>query len=213
MFTNQQKELLEAPLSRDVVKTRAQAGRSVSYVENWHVINEANRIFGFDGWSSETVEVHCVAERERLIGENKRPGFGVSYVARVRVTVGEISRDGYGAGHGIDLDMGQAHESAVKEAESDAQKRALRMFGNQFGLALYDKTQANVVDEAEASRQQYIEQCKAKIAAFEDGDRDAILKWWFTEEKARQDFDLGPADVIALKNLASAKSHLPKRSE
>ncbi len=37
--------------------------------------------------------------------------------------------------------------SAIKEAETDAMKRALMTFGNPFGLALYDKDQANVVDE------------------------------------------------------------------
>src|SRR3546814_5327148 len=40
--------------------------------------------------------------------------------------------------------VGQAHESAIKESETDAMKRALMTFGNQFGLALYDKTRANV---------------------------------------------------------------------
>ena len=34
----------------------------------------------------------------------------------------------------------------IKEAETDAEKRALKTFGNQFGQALYDKTQSNVVD-------------------------------------------------------------------
>lgn len=51
-----------------------------------------------------------------------------------------------GAGHGIDADLGLAHESAVKEAETDAMKRCLMTFGNPFGLALYDKTQANVAE-------------------------------------------------------------------
>src|SRR3546814_21006699 len=37
-----------------------------------------------------------------------------------------------------------AHESAKKESETDAMKRALMTFGNQFGFALYDKTRANV---------------------------------------------------------------------
>jgi recombination DNA repair RAD52 pathway protein len=31
------------------------------------------------------------------------------------------------------------HESAIKEAETDAMKRAFRTFGNTFGLALYQK--------------------------------------------------------------------------
>ena len=108
----------------------------------------SNRIFGFDGWTRETVDLRCVAERERKIGADKRDGWGVSYVAKVRVVVlaGDslVTREGLGSGHGIDSDLGTAHESAVKEAETDAMKRALMTFGNPFGLALYDKDQANV---------------------------------------------------------------------
>jgi hypothetical protein len=55
-----------------------------------------------------------------------------------------LVREGSGAGHGIDVDLGQAHESALKEAETDAMKRALMTFGNPFGLALYDKAQRQV---------------------------------------------------------------------
>jgi hypothetical protein len=40
--------------------------------------------------------------------------------------------------------LGDAHESALKEAETDATKRALTTFGNLFGLALYDKDQLGV---------------------------------------------------------------------
>jgi hypothetical protein len=40
--------------------------------------------------------------------------------------------------------LGDAHESALKEAETDATKRALTTFGNLFGLALYDKDRAGV---------------------------------------------------------------------
>src|SRR5512143_2596164 len=42
---------LSAKLPASAVKSRSQAGRSVSYVEGWHVIAEANRIFGFDNWT------------------------------------------------------------------------------------------------------------------------------------------------------------------
>ena len=41
----------------------------------------------------------------------------------------------------IDADLGQAHESAIKEAETDSMGRALMTLGNPFGLALYDKQQ------------------------------------------------------------------------
>ena len=148
MFTPDQIAALDAPLNKANVKTRSQAGRELSYVEAWHAIAEANRIFGFDGWDRETVELRQLGD-VRMVGTNCRVG----YSARVRITVranGQtIVREGCGFGSGIDKDADQAHESALKEAESDAMKRALMTFGNPFGLALYDKTQANVVFEAD----------------------------------------------------------------
>ena len=149
MFTPSQQELLAAPLDRANVQTRSQSNRNFSYLEGWHVIAEANRIFGFDGWQRETLHCQCVSERERSIGSGVDPrggrsGWGVTYTAKARIQVGEIIREGSGAGHGIDMDLGQAHESAIKEAETDAMKRALMTFGNQFGLALYDKQQRQV---------------------------------------------------------------------
>ena len=77
----------------------------------------------------------CVAQAERTIAR-----------VRITITAGQRSliREGSGAGHGIDADLGLAHESALKEAETDATKRALMTFGNPFGLALYDKQQRQV---------------------------------------------------------------------
>lgn len=146
MFNADQIEQLSAPLKADHVRQREQAGRMLSYIEGWHVIAEANRIFGFDGWQRHTLEHRCVAETERTIGKGnyQKAGWGVTYIAKVRIIVGAVVRDGLGAGHGIDADKGIAHESAIKEAETDAMKRALMTFGNQFGLAIYDKTMANV---------------------------------------------------------------------
>lgn len=150
-FTEEQHKELSAPLLRSNVKTRKQSGRNLSYIESWRAIEEANRIFGFDGWTSETVETRMVNQSERLIGDRKEKGWNVSYVARVRVVVfaGDtiVTREGVGAGHGIDRDLGQAHESAIKESESDARKRALMTFGYPLGLALYDKDQENVADD------------------------------------------------------------------
>lgn len=143
-FSTEQIAALSAPLDRAKVQTRSQAGRSLAYLEGWQAIAEANRIFGFDGWQRETTAVQCVSERERTLGSSNRAGWGVTYTARVRIRVGDVIREGSGAGHGIDADLGQAHESALKEAETDAMKRALMTFGNPFGLALYDKQQREV---------------------------------------------------------------------
>jgi DNA repair and recombination protein RAD52 len=149
MFSQEQIEQLEAHLSRAHVSTRQQSGRNLSYIEGWFAIKEANRIFGFDQWNRETIDIRLLAEKPRQIGRDERAkdGWGVSYFAKVRVTVGTVVREGCGTGHGIDVDLGLAHESALKEAETDAMKRALMTFGNPFGLALYDKTQADVSDD------------------------------------------------------------------
>jgi hypothetical protein len=152
-FSLEQIAALAAPLDRANVKQREQSGQKLSYIEGWVAIAEANRIFGFDCWQRETVTLKCVSQLERPVGKQLRPGWGVTYSARVRITVtagglSPIIREGSGAGHGIDVDLGQAHESALKEAETDAMKRALMTFGNPFGLALYDKLQREVEGDA-----------------------------------------------------------------
>lgn len=124
-FTAEQVAALAAPLDRTKVKKREQGRGRVSSLEGWQVIAEANRIFGFDGWQRQTTSSHCVSQAERSIGRDHRPGWGVTDIARVRVTVAvhggaPLIREGSGAGHGIDVDPGQAHESALKGAETDA---------------------------------------------------------------------------------------------
>ena len=49
-----------------------------------------------------------------------------------------------GQGEGKAPTPGQAHDLALKGAETDATKRALATFGNPFGLALYDREQVGV---------------------------------------------------------------------
>lgn len=134
----EQQAQLKAPLSSANVKKNP---RGFDYVEAWHAIAEANRIFGFDGWTRETVDLRQLGE-PRVVNNNTRVG----YMAKVRITVGDVVREGCGFGQGINSDVDMAHESALKEAESDAMKRALMTFGNPFGLALYDKAKANVED-------------------------------------------------------------------
>jgi len=133
-FSKEQVDFLKQPIDPKVVSSRQQGKMQLSYLESWYVINEANRIFGFDGWWSETVQLDCVHSDE----------FCVTYIAKVKVTVGNVIREGVGAGHGKGERVGQGdkHESAVKEAESDARKRALMQFGNLFGLSLYDGKKA-----------------------------------------------------------------------
>ena len=113
-------------------------GKYGEYIEGVHAIYEANRIFGFDGWS-------CSTDRLDVTNEESEGGkHRVGYIAIVSVCVDGVKRSGTGHGQGFGKSLGDAHDSAAKEAETDALKRALRTFGNPFGLALYDKTKANV---------------------------------------------------------------------
>jgi DNA recombination protein Rad52 len=150
-FNAKQIEALEGPLARDHVKQRVQARQQLSYIEGWVAIAEANRIFGFDAWDRETVTL--IETNRELVNLSSANGgryqqWRVGYLAKVRVRVDGTVREGTGFGSGMAKPeaLGEAIESAAKEAETDAMKRALMTFGNPFGLALYDKTQANVAD-------------------------------------------------------------------
>ena len=128
-------EQLKAPLDPKAIKPPPQ-GKFGEYVDGLHVIREANRIFGFSGWSYEVTRLELVCRVETQSAQIR-----VGYLCAVKVLVDGVYREGTAVGNGAGKPDNEAdiHESAVKEAETDALKRALRTFGNTFGLALYDK--------------------------------------------------------------------------
>lgn len=152
MFSPEQKAALSAKLDPAHITQRSQSGRTLDYIEGWFAISEANRIFGFDGWDRETVEMQEI-RRDQVNDKYGKPQWRVGYMAKVRISVGEVRREGTGFGSGAMADLGEAIESAIKEAETDAMKRALMTFGNPFGLALYDKSRENVGIDAPANSQ------------------------------------------------------------
>ncbi len=139
-FSRKQLGALRRNLDSRVVRTREANGRQLSYLEGWYVISEANRIFGFDGWSRETLESRCVLAREN------RGTFLAIYIARVRITVQSagvtVIREGHGSGEGRGTSPAEVHDIALKAAETDATKRALATFGKPFGLELYRSDKA-----------------------------------------------------------------------
>ncbi|MGH9550921.1 MAG: Rad52/Rad22 family DNA repair protein, partial [Terriglobales bacterium] len=143
-FTDAQVKSLEAKLSSKHVRTRRVRDTTLAYVEGWHVIAEANRIFGYDAWDRRTLSTNCVWS-----GSGNQ-GHAAAYTARVRISVRAgtitITREGCGSGEAKALGPGAAHELALKAAETDATKRALATFGNPFGLALYDRELAGVTN-------------------------------------------------------------------
>jgi len=152
---------LQKKLNPAHVKPPAQ-GKYGSYVDGHHVISEANRIFGEDGWSYSITRLELVSRIDT--GNAGGSQIRVGYMATVRVQVGDSFKEGAALGSGMSKadNEADAHESAIKEAETDALKRALRTYGNTFGLALYDKTGADVgVDAPKATKEEIDAACEA----------------------------------------------------
>jgi DNA recombination protein Rad52 len=134
---------LKAKLDPKHVKSRKQGGATLSYIEGWRAIKTMNDIFGHLNWSRHTVNL-----REICRYTNKNGNHVVGYEAKVIIAVNlpdvSLTREGTGYGNGIAGDLFSAIESAGKEAETDAMKRAMMTLGNPLGLALYDKKQSDV---------------------------------------------------------------------
>jgi DNA recombination protein Rad52 len=178
---------LEKSIPRDEVSTRdGGKGQRLSYLETWRVIDLLNEAFGNLGWDSETKELVQVTGTQY-------PTYRATVRLRAIVQVGEgsylnITKEG--SGWGADKSDRNQHEMAVKEAESDALKRAAMKFGKRLGLALYDKSQEFVADEepkaapavAPSARQVVKTQAKPSVAPKELApvpaakDREVVIK-------------------------------------
>ena len=112
---------LSAKLSTDNVKTRRGGRDKLAYVEAWYCIDVMNKIFGFAGWSH---QIHRLEEVSRvcLQGEGKAARFNVTYLSESVVRVGNAVYRDTGTGHGQNMPIGDAIESASKEAVYDSGK-------------------------------------------------------------------------------------------
>lgn len=109
----------------------------MSYIEGWKALNLANEIFGFNGWSSELVNIQV--DFLDSLGSG-RVSLGLSVVVRITIRDGTYHEDfGYGFLENA-KNKAVAFEKCKKEAFTDGLKRCLRCFGNVLGNCLYDKT-------------------------------------------------------------------------
>ena len=128
---------LDKQLGPEYISSRpGAAGQKVHYLPAEKVINLANEVFGFNGWSSaiQNIQIDFVDENQ-----NGRVSLGLSVIVRVTLKDGTFHED-VGYGH-IENCKGKAaaFEKAKKEGTTDALKRALRTFGNILGNCIYDK--------------------------------------------------------------------------
>lgn len=150
-----QRAMLDEPMPSRVVKERQGGGRTLSYVDTFYVINRLNQVFGNGLWS---YEVNLTKSWEGTAEVKGKSSFAVGYLAMCTLRVGPCGAPyctitDVGSGDGTDPFPPKAHESAAKEAATDALKRCAKSLGLSMGLALYDKEQEHVVsldDEVKA---------------------------------------------------------------
>ena len=141
MFIDKQNQVLAYELDSSRIKSRSKGYINLSYLEGFDVIETANKIFGYGNWS------YNISKLEQVSQElNHNQNHIICYKAVVHIMVYDIqhsknvSREDVGFGTGIAKTLADAHEGGAKEAVTDAIKRTLRSFGNQFGNSLYDKS-------------------------------------------------------------------------
>ncbi|CAE6493808.1 unnamed protein product [Rhizoctonia solani] len=129
-------------------------GPKLTYAEGWKVINLANEVFGFNGWSSSVLSI--TTDYIDQNPETHRYNVGVSALVRVTLRDGAFHEDvGFGAlenakGKGAALDKNNSMLKCKKEAVTDAIKRTLRNFGNVLGNCLYDKQYVSEIAKIKA---------------------------------------------------------------
>ncbi|MXY46106.1 MAG: hypothetical protein F4Y44_03790 [Chloroflexi bacterium] len=139
------RELLRKPLDVSLVKQRkGPGGRSLSYIESYTVIDQANRIFGEGNWRYEVTDGPTLRRIEivdRHTGEVTK--VEQYYTARVAVYLygrkmfEDVGSNIVAAPREGNTPGAEAHETSYKGCVSDALKRAMRGFGAQFGNSLY----------------------------------------------------------------------------
>lgn len=179
MLTNEQVSALLKPIDPGRVK---QDGKGFSHVEAWDIRRTMNQIFGFAKWSSEVTDMELISQTE-VVTRGGKPAWNVIYRARCEVRVGEGLDGGayaeWAAGDATNPTLADAHDQAIKTAESQAFKRACVNLGDQFGLSLYadGSTQATVGDVVGVPRadSEHVENWLRILKTGSEADVQALL--------------------------------------
>jgi hypothetical protein len=144
-LTEQQIGFLLQPISGNRVRNL----RGMSHLEAWDVRRQLIRIFGFEGFTIETLSLELVHEsgdqRKKKNSSDIYTAWTIVYRAQVRLTIkttdGRViaTFEDAAAGDAVNQpSVGDAHDLAMKTALSQALKRCAVNLGDQFGLSLYN---------------------------------------------------------------------------
>ena len=134
MFNDKQDQVLAYELDSSRIKSRSKGNINLSYLEGFDIIETANKIFGFGNWNYSISTLESVSQEI-----NHNQNHIICYKAVINITVHDtqhsksVAREDVGFGTGIAKTLADANENGAKEAVTDAIKRTLRSFGNQFG--------------------------------------------------------------------------------
>lgn len=112
-------------------------GKGFSHLEAFDVRAHLIRIFGFATWSADTDEMELIFEQESA--KDGKARWTVAYRAKVTLTMpGGVTYTEWAVGDSQNNpSRADAHDMAIKTAESQAFKRCAVNLGDQFGLSLY----------------------------------------------------------------------------
>lgn len=137
-------------------------GKGFSHLEAWDVRAHLIRIFGFANWSADLLEMQPIFETS--VEKDGKTRWTVAYRATMRLTIftGGMEDATYTEAAVGDSQnnpsRADAHDMAIKTAESQAFKRCAINLGDQFGLSLYNNggsgSVVRAVLDAEESREQ-----------------------------------------------------------
>jgi len=138
-LTNEQVTELLKPINPSRV---SKDGKGFAHVEAWDIRRKMNQIFGIGSWSADVQQMQLISERE-VQGKDGKTRWNVIYRAQCTLRIGETFGDGasyteWAAGDNTNPSYGDAHDQAIKTAESQAFKRCAMNLGDQFGLSLYN---------------------------------------------------------------------------
>lgn len=127
--------------------------KGFAHVQQWDVRRFLIRVFGFGGYDTELVSIECVREIEHQPSNpSGKSRWTVVYRVHQRLTIKDIagnpiaSYDGVATGDAQNQPgLGDAHDGAVKEADSQSLKRAAVNLGDAFGLSLYNGGKTDAV--------------------------------------------------------------------
>jgi recombination DNA repair RAD52 pathway protein len=144
-LTNTQiEQLLKGINPNRVASRRGGGGKSLAYVEAFDIKAHMIRIFGFAEWSWDVLSAECAYALPPEDG-NRNWRVGYKVIGRLSVHATGASYTEAAVGMANLPDPGEAHDMAIKTAESDAFKRAAINLGDQFGLSLYKNGQTSPV--------------------------------------------------------------------